>query len=73
MNRYEPVLGPNTKQWWAWDTELDEYCDPPLKILEDIANFSDDINEQRDYFDKVLSEDPDWLYEEEYRYSEIEI
>ena len=70
--RYEAVLGFNTKQWWAYDNEMDEYCDPPAEVLEDIENYSDDVDEQEEYFNSILAEEPDWLEDEDYRYDDIE-
>lgn len=72
MARYKAVLGFNTKQWWAYDNETDEYCDPPTKVLEEIENHSSGISEQEEYFNQILSEEPDWLDDKEYRYQEIE-
>lgn len=70
--RYEAVLGFNTKQWWAYDNETDEYCDPPTEVLDEIRNYSNNINEQEEYFNNLLAKEPDWLKDEEYRYDEIE-
>ena len=70
--RYEAVLGFNTKQWWAYDNKTDEFCDPPTEVLEEIERFSDDVDRQEDFFNGILSTNPDWLYDEEYRYDEIE-
>ena len=72
MERYEAVLGFNTKQWWAYDNEYDEFCDPPTEVLKDIERYSDDVDKQEDFFNGILSTNPDWLYDEEYRYDEIE-
>ena len=70
--RYEAVLGFNTKQWWAYDNEEDEFCDPPIEVLDAIRNHSDNIDEQQDYFNEILTTEPEWLNDEEHRYSEIE-
>lgn len=72
-SRYEAVLGFNTKQWWAYDNETDEYCDPPSKVLEEISMHSDDIDKQEKFFNDILSEEPDWLNDEEHRYDNIDI
>lgn len=68
--RYEAILGFNTKQWWAYDNETGEVCDPPTEVLEKIKAYSDDINEQGRYFNELLAEEPDWLNDEDYRYDE---
>lgn len=70
--RYEAVLGFNTKQWWAYDNETDEYCDPPIEVLEQIKAHSDDVDEQEEFFNELLANEPDWLKDEDYRYDDIE-
>lgn len=71
--RYEAVYGFNTKQWWAYDNDTDEYCDPPTEVLNSIESYSSDIDEQEEYFNVVLSGDPNWLYDAGYRYFDIDI
>ena len=71
--RYEAVYGFNSKQWWAYDNETDEYCDPPTDVLDNIENYSSDIDEQEEYFNKILDTDPSWLYDDGYRYNNIDI
>lgn len=70
--RYDAILGYNTKQWWAYDNKTDEYCDPPIKVLDEIKQHSDNIDEQRDYFNDILSKEPEWLNDKGHRYNEIE-
>lgn len=70
--RYNAILGFNTKQWWAYDNETDEYCDPPITVLEEIKKHSDDLKEQEEYFNKILAEKPNWLNDVRHRYNEIE-
>ena len=70
--RYKAVFGFNTKQWWAYDNEKDEYCDPPTEVLDEIRNHSDDVNEQETFFDGILAKEPEWLLDTEHRYNEIE-
>ena len=64
--RYEAVLGFNTKQWWAYDNMTDEFCDPPIKVLEEIALQPEE--EQEDFFNKILEKLPSWLDDKEHRY-----
>ena len=71
--RYEVVFGFNTKQWWAYDNKTDEYCDPPIEVLNKIKNHSNDINQQQEFFKKILEEEPNWLLNLNYRYSDIDI
>lgn len=74
MQRYEAVLGFNSKQWWAYDNLTDEYCDPPSEILKDIDEkfknwrYSSEVDKAQNYFDELLKDEPDWLNDEGYRY-----
>ena len=70
---YEAVFGFNSKQWWAYDNTTDEYCDPPISVLEEIANHSDDVDVQEKFFNEILSKKPDWLNDKEHRYNDIDI
>ena len=72
MSRYEAVLGFNTKQWWAYDNEMDEYCDPPSEVLEKIKQHSEDVNEQEKFFNNLLKAEPEWLNDEGFRYKEVD-
>ena len=67
--RYEAILGFNSKQWWAYDNDTDEYCNPPKTVLDEIRNHSDDVDEQERFFNEILEKEPDWLNDEEHRYS----
>ena len=69
--RYEAVFGFNSKQWWAYDNKTEEYCDPPASVLFDIANHSDDIDEQQRFFEAILEKEPEWLNDKEHRYGDI--
>lgn len=71
--RYESVLGFNTKQWWAYDNITDEYCDPPTEVLDAIKNHSTNVDTQEDFFNEILSTEPDWLNDKEHRYDDIDI
>lgn len=73
MLRYEATYGPNTKQWWLYDEETDEYVDPPLEILEELDLMGDyrtveGMDAMRDYLEDIAAEDPDWLYDKGCRY-----
>ena len=65
--RYEPMFGHNTKQWYGYDTETSEICDPPTDVLEKV-NACDGFEAQEKFFQKILDENPDWLYDDGYRY-----
>lgn len=69
---FEVLLGPNTNQWWIYDNDTDEYIDPPAKILDKAAQYSD-INKQEEYLVEVINKNPQWLYDKDYRYGDIEI
>lgn len=71
--RYEVVLGFNTKQWWIYDNDTDEYCDPPCEVLDDVKNHSADIDEQERFLREIVSAEPNWLNDTDYRYTDIEI
>lgn len=74
MNRYKAILGPNTKQWWAYDEETGELVDPPTEVLEQIEDYSDDVDEQEEYFNSILESEPEWLQDMDHRYvDEIDI
>lgn len=65
-----PVYGPNSKQWYIYNEKNDVYIDPPSKVLEEVNNFSNDIDEQEEYLETIIASLPDWLYDEEYWYGE---
>ena len=71
--RYVAIHGFNTKQWWAYDNETDEYCDPPKRVLDELKKHSDFFDIQEDFFNEILSTEPDWLNDKGYRYNDIDI
>ena len=82
MSRYEATLGPNTKQWWIYDSEEDVYIDPPLEVLDEVAKINenvekltaDDIEKERDYLEALCNDkQPDWLSETDFWYPDVEI
>lgn len=80
MDRYLPVYGPNSHQWWVYDEIEDVYIDPPAVILDAIEMLS---NRDWEIEEKLLNmhlrkveedNDPDaWVYDREYWYKDIEI
>ena len=72
MNRYLPIFGPNTKQWWVYDEDLDVYIDPPASVLENIAKVKPE--KQGEYLKTLVNIEPSpkWLHETEYHYTELE-
>ena len=71
--RYDAVLGYNTKQWWLYDNETDEYVDPPISVLDELKGMpsatADDISAQGSRLEEIASEEPTWLLDTDYRYS----
>ena len=86
-DRYLPVFGPNSKQWWVYDECEDVYIDPPKAVLDRIDNMTAQIltmGSGLDFCDighVLLAEDiiaameagGEWLDEKEYWYKELEI
>lgn len=86
-DRYLPVFGPNSKQWWVYDECEDVYIDPPAAVLDRIENLSMQIFTMgtglsfHEIQQVLLAEDiiaameagGEWLDEKEYWYKELEI
>ena len=86
IDRYTPVYGPNSKQWWVYDECKDVYIDPPAAVLDRIRmvnahkagqrKTAEDWDiERREMLKEIeiaLKYD-DWLLDEEYWYADIEI
>ena len=82
-DRYEALLGPNTKQFWLYDNENDTYIDPPTTVLEEMdairykdgEETTDSISEAEAYLERIANEDnPDWLHDgNEYDAEEIDV
>ena len=71
IERYEALLGPNTKQFWLYDSENDTYIDPPLDVLNEIEKIrwkdgeetADRIDAAEDRLVELANENPDWLHD----------
>lgn len=72
-NKYLVVYGFNTKQWWIYDEDDDKYIDPPLSVLNEICEKSDDVNVQENLLTDIVLGNPTWLNDYGYRYYDIEI
>lgn len=86
-DRYLPVFGPNSKQWWVYDECEDVYIDPPAAVLDHIENLSEQIFTMgtglsfHEIEQVLLAEEiitameagGEWLDEKEYWYDDIEI
>ena len=70
-NSYEIILGSNTNQWWVYDNTHDVYIDPPAEVLDYVATFSRDLQEQ--YLESVVKNNPDWLGDKDHWYVDIDI
>ena len=66
--RYEVVLGFDTKQWWIYDNQTDEYIDLPILVLSATKQFSSDTDEQGRFLKALVFTLPEWLYDKKYRY-----
>ena len=73
-NRFEFVIGFNTKQPWVYDNVWDSYIDPPSKVLDKLPNWRNDDNKWYEELQAEVSKDPEWLYDRDYWYDgEVEI
>ena len=68
--RLEPVLGPNTKQWWVYDNIRNMYIDPPSTVLDSLPDYRDDIDAASNKLLDIIREEPDWLNDDDYWYVE---
>ncbi len=79
MSRYLALAGPNTNQVWVYDEELDVYIDPPISVLKEIDSYASNYENYLEVSTNKLQEivdaecPPDWLYDKEYHYGNIEI
>ena len=88
-DRYLPVYGPNSKQWWVYDELKDVYIDPPAVVLKKVRAagnkaFEEALETNGDWVDAemiamyeeidvAMASDDSWLDEDEYWYDNIEI
>ena len=64
-------MGPNTKQFWLYDSENDTYIDPPTEVLDEIEKIrwkdgeetADSIDAVEDRLIELANENPDWLHD----------
>lgn len=87
VDRYLPVYGPNSKQWWVYDELKDVYIDPPAVVLDTVRmvnahkagqrRTAEDWDAEREEMYKEIEiavrSDDNWLDEDEYWYDDIEI
>ena len=86
-DRYLPVFGPNSKQWWVYDECEDVYIDPPKVVLDRMYDLSmmiftmgtglsfHEIEQVllAEEILKVMRSKDSWLEDKEYWYKELEI
>jgi len=71
-NRWLPVLGFNTKQWWIFDEKDGCYIDPPASVLTELDGLENsDLMEEHLY--EICESDPEWLFDEPHRYYDEDI
>lgn len=69
--RYEAILGPNTKQFWLYDAVNDTYIDPPKDVLDEIEEIrwangeetAESISEAEARLEELASKNPEWLHD----------
>ena len=66
LGRFEPAFGPNTKQWWLYDRETNEMCDPPIEVLNKVREIN--FDKQEEELQKIVNQNPNWLYNNGHRY-----
>ena len=72
-DRFELVIGFNTKQAWVYDEVWDVFIDPPSEVLDKLSNWRNG-DEWYKELNAEVSKDPEWLYNRDYWYDgEIEI
>ena len=64
--RFLLVWSSNWNQYWLYDEEKDAYLDIPSAVLEQLDKYDDEKAERA--MNGILSENPSWLYDEEYLY-----
>ena len=71
---YDLIGGFNTKQWWVYSNSDDVYIDPPTEFLEKMPSIEEGLtSEVENLFYKLLRDDHDWLFDEDYRYDADDI
>lgn len=73
LGSLDVMLGPNTNQLWVYSNGVDRYIDPPKAVLDELDEKYDDDEAKEAALQIIVDRNPDWLYEEEYWYDDIEI
>lgn len=73
QDRYEAILGFNSKQWWVYDSDNDRYIDPPKEVLDSLPSWGEDVDKSKNAFQTIINGLPAWLNDEEYQYDAEEM
>lgn len=73
LGSLDVMLGPNTNQLWVYANGVDRFIDPPKAVLDELDKKYDDYADKEAALQEIINKDPDWLYEEDYWYDDIEI
>lgn len=65
--RYCAVFGFNSKQWWVYDSVTNEWCDPPISVLEEIGDI-EDPDECEARLEELANAPNDWINNVDYRF-----
>ena len=71
-NRFYPMVSPNCKQVFVYDAVFDVYIDPPMNVLISLTDWRDGSEKYIDEMETICSNDPDWLYDREYWYKDLD-
>ena len=68
------LADPNTNQFWIYDEVFDVYIDPPKSIVKayPIHVRDEEYDKNKEEIDKLIEMDPDWLYDREYWYKDLD-
>ena len=73
--KLETLFGCNTKQLWLYDSTNDVYIDPPAEVLDILdKEFGEEWSQEKENELLEMAEDkPDWLFQTEYWYKDVEV
>ena len=69
-NRFEAMIGFNTKQPWLYDNIRDVYIDPPAEVLDSLPDWREDSEKTEEALLEICKSEPDWLFDREYWYDD---
>lgn len=71
FERFLPVYGYNTKEWYVYDNIDDEYIVLP-SVIDDELRY-EELNYAQDMIEVLIKADGEWLYDDYYRFEADEI